>query len=155
MPIIREIDAGNYYGRAVFADENGKELMCLELNWSLAAATEEEVEASSTVMHCESEKTPKKAPLSMTVVNPTKLPVTVRACNKYDPVSGAACSGNPLKARHYNDCPQDLAPNTNATITFDADTQYIAFVNGNIELSELWAKKSDAPWPAEYRVPSK
>jgi len=33
MPIVRKIDAGNYYGQAVFNTDKGEEIMCLELNW--------------------------------------------------------------------------------------------------------------------------
>ena len=78
-----------------------------------------------------------------------------RACNKYNPVSGAPCNGNPLKPNHYNDCPSKIAENGTATIFFDADTQYIAFVNGKIELDELWAAKSTPAWPSSYTVQKK
>ena len=47
----------------------------------------------------------------------------------------------PIMCSHYNTCPSDLAAGTNATVFFDADTQYIAFVNGAVELGELWAEK--------------
>merc|ERR1711865_126086 len=98
--------------------------------------------------HCETEKG--KAPLSLNVINDYEGPIKIRVCNKYDPVSGAPCNGNPLKPNHYDDCPDGVPPNASSTFTFDADAQYLTFANGDKSV-ELW-KPSTGGWPTTYTV---
>jgi len=87
------------------------------------------------------------------VTNPTSGSLLqIRTCDKYDPVSGAPCTGNPLKPNHYLDCPNTISPGTASTFSFNGDTQYIAFalLHGP-EVAELWPTSSGA-WPKTYTI---
>ena len=76
---------------------------------------------SEPSQHCEASK--KTAPIAIDITNAYVGPVKIRACNKYDPVSGASCTGNMLKPNHYNDCPALLSAKARNKIYVDADTQ--------------------------------
>merc|ERR1711939_475765 len=103
----------------------------------------------TTSQHCETEK--KNTPLKIMIHNAFEGDIKVRVCNKYNLTTGLTCVGNPLKPFHYNDCPNLIASNDTNLIYFDADSQYIAFTNGD-EGTELWAKKDDPKWPSDYTV---
>ena len=90
------------------------------------------------------------SPLSLVLSNSAFDPIDVRTCDKYDPVSGAPCVGNPLKPNAYKDCDHVVPAASLSTIVFNADTQYISFVNGNKELNELWP--TNGKWPTSYTV---
>merc|ERR1712028_313266 len=90
---------------------------------------------------------------SVTVVNPLKIDLVVRTCDKYDPVSGAPCTGNMLKTNHYIDCPQNIAAGASTTFSFNGDTQYIAFTDAaaHTEVNEMWPSPV-GEWPKSYTV---
>merc|ERR1711865_673818 len=90
---------------------------------------------------------------SVTVVNPLKIDLVVRTCDKYDPVSGAPCTGNMLKPNHYIDCPQNIAAGASTTFSFNGDTQYIAFTDAaaHTEVNEMWPSPV-GEWPKSYTV---
>jgi len=106
------------------------------------------VSPSSPTQHCE---TMAASALGLSISNPTTSTIRVRTCNKYNPVSGAPCVGNPLKPNHYLDCPTAVQPGGSTVIRFNADTQYIAFTSEKSEIAELWPGKNGA-WPATYTV---
>eukprot|EP00658_Telonema_sp_P-2_P001432 TRINITY_DN10535_c0_g2_i1.p1 TRINITY_DN10535_c0_g2~~TRINITY_DN10535_c0_g2_i1.p1 ORF type:complete len:266 (+),score=54.72 TRINITY_DN10535_c0_g2_i1:226-1023(+) len=105
--------------------------------------------SSDPRQHCVTN--PGVAPIAIDITNAYAGDIKVRGCNKYNPVSGAPCVGNPLKPNHYNDCPQLIGSQESNTVLLDADTQYIAFVSGSSEIVEFW-KPSSGQWPPSYTV---
>ena len=109
----------------------------------------------------------------MLVDNPTKFPVTIRPCNNYELEQRAAETRPSLVITTRVPAISRLAPmllrcfsvvyfshlkqflTSSSDACADADTQYIAFVNGAVELGELWAKTKTSPaWPKQYSVPT-
>ena len=93
--------------------------------WHLTTSPAAALPFAEPSQHCEADK--KTAPVAIDITNEYVGPVKIRACSKYDPVSGAACTGNMAKKNHYNDCPALLAVKTRNKIFIDADTQYVLF----------------------------
>jgi len=106
----------------------------------------------ATSLHCESTK---NSTSFLLVVPSSYESIQIRTCDKYDPVSGAPCNGNPLKPNHYVDCPTEVGGGTTTTISFNSDTQYLSFIDGDVEIRELWAKNEADKWPAKYELPAK
>merc|ERR1711939_15132 len=106
------------------------------------------METTARTQHCE---TLQGTTHKLTVTNPTSQTLTIRTCNKYNPISGAPCVGNPLKPNHYIDCPASLAPGASTEIAFNSDTQYIAFTADKTEIAELWPSSAGV-WPSAFSI---
>merc|ERR1711935_84741 len=70
--------------------------------------------------------------------------IKVRTC-----ADAIACTGNPLKPNHYNDCPAKLSPASSVQVSIDSNSTYLVFASSDKSI-EFW--KPSTGWPSSYDI---